>query len=553
VGPIIRICNALALVLMVAPPGAAVAKTAAPSALSLYVKGRSADFAGALEAAANAYSAALAAEPGNQVIAIRAYRQAVEAGDWRLAQRAAAGLQAGGVLPPDARLMMFSIAVRDGDWRSAGSALDKIEREGGFDFLVPILRAWLTVSSHDGDPVALLALSPKSSLTSAYLDQSRTLILLNRNKKDDGVALKLASDDVRTIPFRLSLAAKLLANGDKARATDALRGKEAPLVRASTMVAGNEKLPGALDSAANGAAFLFARVSHDLMRDRTSPAALTLSRFAALLDPGSDDVRLVLARALAGTGNNDAALAQIEMIPANSLWADTAREAKIAIFERTGKFDQALALAQAAAAVPAPSAASAMQLGGAFSRLNRHVEAAQAYNGAIKAIAKETGDASVPWALWLQFGSALQTAGQWERAKDALERAVTSGPEQPLALNHLGYSLLERHEQIDRAWVLIKKANTLSPDDAAISDSLGWGHFLRGEVSLAIPVLERASAADPQEAAISEHLGDAYWTVGRRIDARYAWRAALVQADGTDASRLTQKIDIGLGKATRAP
>ena len=52
-------------------------------------------------------------------------------------------------------------------------------------------------------------------------------------------------------------------------------------------------------------------------------------------------------------------------------------------------------------------------------------------------------------------------------------------------------------------------------------------------------------ATDATVAEISEHLGDAYWAAGRRIDARYAWRAALVQADEGEAKRLTAKIDFG--------
>ena len=48
---------------------------------------------------------------------------------------------------------------------------------------------------------------------------------------------------------------------------------------------------------------------------------------------------------------------------------------------------------------------------------------------------------------------------------------------------------------------------------------------------------------------ISEHLGDAYWMSGRRIDARYAWRNALVQSDGDVAERLKAKIDFGLKAA----
>ena len=45
---------------------------------------------------------------------------------------------------------------------------------------------------------------------------------------------------------------------------------------------------------------------------------------------------------------------------------------------------------------------------------------------------------------------------------------------------------------------------------------------------------------------INEHLGDAYWRAGRKIEARYAWRIAALLAEGNDAVRLTDKINLGL-------
>ena len=45
---------------------------------------------------------------------------------------------------------------------------------------------------------------------------------------------------------------------------------------------------------------------------------------------------------------------------------------------------------------------------------------------------------------------------------------------------------------------------------------------------------------------MNEHLGDVYWAAGRRIEARYAWRAALVQADAPSAERINRKLSDGL-------
>jgi Flp pilus assembly protein TadD len=93
---------------------------------------------------------------------------------------------------------------------------------------------------------------------------------------------------------------------------------------------------------------------------------------------------------------------------------------------------------------------------------------------------------------------------------------------------------------------LVEKASALDPQNAAITDSLGWAYYLSGNLPAAIGKLETAAVGEPADPSINEHLGDAYWTAGRRLEARYAWRAALVYAEDDVAARLRQKIDSGL-------
>ena len=134
-----------------------------------------------------------------------------------------------------------------------------------------------------------------------------------------------------------------------------------------------------------------------------------------------------------------------------------------------------------------------------------------------------------------------------------LARAYAIAPNQPTVLNQVGYSQIEHRENVERASAMIAQASKLRPDDPAITDSLGWVLYLQGKVGEAIPLLERAAAGAPGEPAINEHLGDAYWTLGRQYEARYAWRAALITAADKDRARLTTKIDTGLDRTTAAP
>ena len=150
-------------------------------------------------------------------------------------------------------------------------------------------------------------------------------------------------------------------------------------------------------------------------------------------------------------------------------------------------------------------------------------------------------------------GGAHERAGNWAEARPALERAVALSPLQPVALNYLGYAQLERRENVKAAMALIERASQLKPDDPAITDSLGWAHYLVGNVSKAIPVLERAVQGQPGDPTINEHLGDAYWAAGRKYEARYAWRAAALFADTADvAARAKAKAEQGFSPALAA-
>jgi predicted Zn-dependent protease len=149
----------------------------------------------------------------------------------------------------------------------------------------------------------------------------------------------------------------------------------------------------------------------------------------------------------------------------------------------------------------------------------------------------------------LLLASALDRVADWPSAKAELEKLLTVDPNNAQALNYLGYSLLERGSEREKATEMVKRAYALEPTSSAITDSLGWAYFLQGDAKQALPLLEKAAKEAGSDVAINEHLGDAYWALGRRRDARYAWRVAAQASEGELAERLSRKIDIGLSAA----
>lgn len=539
---IIRTCSVAALTIALAATPA-FAKREPLSPLGAYVQGRALDASGLHRDAAIAYGLALSGDPGDTRIALRAFRQAIEAGDRRLALRAARALEAQDLVPQDARLLLFIEDLERGNWRGARLQLDRLEDGSGFDFLVPHLKAWTRFAARDGDPVADLEPAQKSAISGAYARETRALLLLALKRTDDAQTTirTFSVTDTRNNATRIAAAAQMLRLGQRDNALALLNAGDPAVDSAKATVMSGKVLPGAIETAAQGNAFLLARVSGDLVRDGGSPAALTFARLAVFADPESGFARLTLAHALVGNGYPEEALAVIASV--GEPYAASTRELRLGALEQSGRVEEALEQARAFAARPDASLIDFARLGDLHSRQKQHAEAARAYEAAIA----RAGADGAPWNLWLLYGGALDLTNDWAKAEPALRKAVEIAPDQAAALNHLGYAMLERGDDLAEATRLIARANALKPDDPAITDSLGWALFLRGRTNEAIALLERAVAAEPTEATLSEHLGDAYWTAGRRVDARYAWQAALVQSEVEGATaRLEDKIANGL-------
>lgn len=539
--PIIRTCS-VAVLLLAQSPVQATAKPYAPSPLANYVAARMLDGQEKGSAAAQAYALALSGAPDNDRIALRAYREAIETGDKSLALRAAHALDAQQKLPQDARLLLIGESLSRGDWRGARLLLDKLEEAGGFDFLIPSLRIWADLAARDADASTSAAQQPRDGLGSTYLREQQPLILLARKQVDDGLtaAKALTRPDGRGLILRLAVAARLVALKERAKALELLVGDNSTMQAARAIVESGKPLPGAIDSPTDGTAFLIARIASDLLRDTGSSASLTFARIASFAAPDNDAIRMTLAQALANNGRTDEALTVLDGVA--PLYGALLRDIRIGALLRADRNQEALTLAQEAVNHADADLYDHARLGGVLIKLQKPREAAAAYRESVR-----LAGGNAPWNLLLLYGGALDQAGQWTEAKPVLQSAVAAAPDEPDALNHLGYAMLEHGDDLAEATRLIAKASALRPDSAAITDSLGWAFYLRGQPDDSIPLLERAVAADPTEAAVGEHLGDAYWAAGRRVDARYAWRAALVQSEGAeDIKRIEDKIANGL-------
>lgn len=160
-------------------------------------------------------------------------------------------------------------------------------------------------------------------------------------------------------------------------------------------------------------------------------------------------------------------------------------------------------------------------LADALGELGRLDDAERRYLAAIDRFPEKAADLSY------QRASLLLEHGEEARAVELFEANLRRFPDHGITLNALGYHLVVKGKDLERARAMIQKAVDGEPQVAAYLDSLGWAEYMLGRYDEAVTWLEKASQAPGGgNPVIVDHLGDALWRVGRKNDAVQRWGTA---------------------------
>ena len=107
-----------------------------------------------------------------------------------------------------------------------------------------------------------------------------------------------------------------------------------------------------------------------------------------------------------------------------------------------------------------------------------------------------------------------------------IKTILKTEPDNAHALNALGFTLADQTDRYEEAYVYLKRAIEINPDDAAIIDSWGWIHYRMGDYAKAITLL-RTALSRFDDAEIASHLGEVLWVNGNQDEARIIWQKAL--------------------------
>jgi tetratricopeptide (TPR) repeat protein len=543
----------------VAAPSKDEPATAADAPFGAYLAGRHAQEERDYGAAALWFEEALRADPQSPELISRTF--SMEADDGRFAEARPLAEKALTLDGSDAvaDLVLMIDRVKAGDRAGALARAEALPDDGLHRYVGPLARAWtrMAVGNLAGADAALQELDKFDGFAPLKYFQLGLLYDFSGNPAKAEEYYKKTLDATGQLNWRLTDAmANFYRRHGRPDEADAIykrfikENSGSELAESVLTMKRVGTPPPLIGSAEDGLAEALFDLASVVNRPETVDLALIYDRCALDLRPHLTVAELLLADILSAEDEPKESLAILAGIPASSRYSWSAQLRLAANLETLDRIDEAVAELQAMAAKEPGRASAEIQLGDLLRGQKRFSEAAAAYSEAIRRLKA----AGMPphWSLYYSRGIAYERSGQWNLAEADLEHALELKPDQPLVLNYLGYSWIDRGEKLNSGLKMIEKAVALRPEDGYIVDSLGWAHYRLGDYASAVEYLEKAVELVPEDPTINDHLGDAYWKSGRLIEARYQWRQALqFKPDKEDIKPIEAKLDGGL-PATRA-
>jgi tetratricopeptide (TPR) repeat protein len=452
---------------------------------------------------------------------------------------------------PDNELAVLLLAGADamaGRWDRAETRLRALPRQGAGQVLQPLLLAWAQAGSGNTD-VALAGLRPQiesGRLSGLAALHGAMIADLGNRPRDADRLIRLALANTPEVNLRLvQIAAGILGRAGKE--ADAMKLVESistsgdDLAMLGTPDARRRMLQDrAVASPVEGMAEAQLALAAALRGQGGPELSLVLARLSLRLRPDFAPTLLVASEALTEKKHPESALALLARVPAGDPLISVVQMRRATLLDRMDRPDEAIAELRALAAARPDSVQPLSRLADLLRARARFPEAVVAYD---EAIAKMGEVGPNGWPLLYARGISLERSGQWPRAEADLKRALQLAPEQPYVLNYLGYTWVDRGENLAQAQQMLERAVALRPEDGNVADSLGWALFKLNDLPGAIKWLERAAELESRNATINDHLGDAYWAVDRKAEAVFQWRRAVtIDPEPAETPRIEAKL-----------
>ena len=282
-------------------------------------------------------------------------------------------------------------------------------------------------------------------------------------------------------------------------------------------------------------------------------------------DRASSEIEADLAYSAGRTGDGDKVLqrmrqrwpddpevvaATVSLLARHGRGSQAVSEAEAWVRKRPGDIRSHLIAARARALNREPAAALAhleraitiapdslqprVMLARFYEQEKRGPEAEKAWTAAVARFPGHNG-------LAFDLAASRERMGDLVGAEAAVRDVLGREPDNPTALNFLGYLWADHGRHLEQAVEMIARARAQDPDNGAFIDSLGWAYYRLGRLGEARVQLERAARLTHGDAVVLEHLGDVYNELRLKDLAKEQYRLSL--AADPDNSRVRSKLD----------
>ena len=299
-----------------------------------------------------------------------------------------------------------------------------------------------------------------------------------------------------------------------------------------------------LASPADGIAEVFYSVAEALSADFADLTTLLYVRLAQGLRPTDTDTQLLTAEILEKLGRRDLAQDVYAEVAPGSYGYFTAAVGVADVLRSRGDYEASIVQLSSLISDYGDRPMLYVTMGDVYRQMQEYNQAVISYSEAIRKM--EPNDPQL-WYVYYVRGISYERIGDWPKSDGDFRQSLELQPNRPQVLNYLGYSLVERRENLDEALAMIERAVALRPNSGYIVDSLGWVYYRLGRFEDAVEPMERATELMATDPIVNDHLGDVYWMVGRFHEARFQWQRALsFDPEEAEAERIRRKLDVGL-------
>ena len=251
-----------------------------------------------------------------------------------------------------------------------------------------------------------------------------------------------------------------------------------------------------------------------------------LSNLVLMLNEKDTMAQILVATFYEQIGNYDLALNFYNNIDANSFYKRVIFYKILDIYSSLNEVEKAISFLENYPYKEENNPIPLLELGRLYAKQNNQLKAISLYKEALT-MSVENKYLLGEYLSHFYMGVAYDKIENWELAEKNLLLAKKIDNKDPLLINYLAYSWIEKNKNLQESITMLKDVLKDSPTNANILDSYAWGLFKTKDYKNALIFAKKANNINPYDSQLNSHLGDIYYANGNKKQAIYYWKSAL--------------------------